>query len=133
MTGCERLKSMIEGSFQRPLFKIYLYLKKRTDMDEKYLNPEKNLKQMYEYIKRQAEKQAVDGVAILEDSFVYNLAIQYFNETNENLGIKDSSEISNKGTEEENNVKDDNVKKNEDLTLKNIDERKQISLFMGTM
>lgn len=88
MTGCERLKTMIEGPFQKPLFKIYMYLKSRPDMDDKYLNPEKSMKQMYEYIKSQVKKQAVNGVAMIEDSVVYGLAIHYFDESNEDLGIK---------------------------------------------
>ena len=88
MTGCERLKTMIEGPFQKPLFKIYMYLKLRPDMDEKYLNPEKSMDQMYEYIKSQVKKQAVNGVAMIEDSVVYGLAIHYFDESNEDLGIK---------------------------------------------
>lgn len=88
MTGVERLKSMIvEGPLKKPLFKIYMYLKNRTDMDEKYLNPEKSMTQMYEYIKEQVRKQAVNGVAMIEDAVVYGLAIHYFDESNEDLGL----------------------------------------------
>lgn len=88
MTGVERLKSMIEeGPLKKPLFKIYMYLKTRTDMDEKYLNPEKSMTQMYEYIKEQVRKQAVNGVAMIEDAVVYGLAIHYFDESNEDLGL----------------------------------------------
>ena len=79
MTGVERLKSMIEeGPLKKPLFKIYMYLKTRNDMDEKFLNPEKSMTQMYDYIKEQVRKQAVDGVAMIEDAVVYGLAIHYF-------------------------------------------------------
>lgn len=88
MTGVERLKSMIEeGPLKKPLFKIYMYLKTRTDMDEKYLNPEKSMTQMYNYIKEQVRKQAIDGVAMIEDAVVYGLAIHYFDESNEDLGL----------------------------------------------
>ena len=88
MTGVERLKSMIEeGPLKKPLFKIYMYLKTRNDMDEKYLNPEKSMTQMYNYIKEQVRKQAVDGVAMIEDAVVYGLAIHYFDESNEDLGL----------------------------------------------
>lgn len=88
MTGVERLKSMIEeGPLKKPLFKIYMYLKTRTDMDEKYLNSEKSMTQMYDYIKEQVRKQASDGVAMIEDAVVYGLAIHYFDESNEDLGL----------------------------------------------
>lgn len=88
MTGVERLKSMIEeGPLKKPLFKIYMYLKTRNDMDEKYLNPEKSMTQMYNYIKEQVRKQAIDGVAMIEDAVVYGLAIHYFDESNEDLGL----------------------------------------------
>lgn len=93
MTGVERLKSMIEeGPLKKPLFKIYMYLKTRTDMDEKYLNPEKSMTQMYEYIKEQVRKQAVNGVAMIEDVVVYGLAIHYFDESNEDLGLNQKKE-----------------------------------------
>ena len=88
MTGVERLKSMIEeGPLKKPLFKIYMYLKTRNDMEEKFLNPEKSMTQMYDYIKEQVRKQAVDGVVMIEDAVVYGLAIHYFDESNEDLGL----------------------------------------------
>ena len=87
MEGVERLKKMLGVNFQKPLFKIFMYLKTREDMDEKYLNPEKNFIQMYEYIKSEAKKQAKNGVAVLDDQAVYSLAIHYFDESNEDLGL----------------------------------------------
>lgn len=92
MEGIERLRNMLGKGFQKPLLKIFMYLQTREDMDEKYLNPEKSLDQMYEYIKLEARKQAVKGVAIIDDTVVYSLAIHYFDETNESLGIKPKEE-----------------------------------------
>lgn len=125
MTGIERLKSMIEGSFKKPLFKIYLYLKTRTDMYEKYLNPEKSMSQMYEYIQEQVEKQAVDGVAMIEGSIVYGLAIHYFDESNEDLGIK--KEIVKKTVK----VKKENIAVPNKIEVPKKEEKEQISLFEG--
>lgn len=124
MTGVERLKSMIEeGPLKKPLFKIYMYLKTRNDMDEKYLNPEKSMTQMYEYIKEQVRKQAVNGVAMIEDAVVYGLAIHYFDESNDDLGL-------NKKVEE--------IKKVESIKeIPKVEEPKeddnQISFFGGEM
>ena len=125
MTGVERLKSMIEeGPLKKPLFKIYMYLKTRNDMDAKFLNPEKSMTQMYDYIKEQVRKQAVDGVAMIEDAVVYGLAIHYFDESNEDLGLNKK-------------VVEKVIKKTENISnaVQNIiptpkkEEREQLSLF----
>lgn len=124
MNGCERLKSMIEeGPFQKPLFKIYMYLKTREDMYEKYLNSEKTMEQMYEYIKNQVKESATNGVAMVEDSVVYGLAVHYFDESNEKLGIK-KKEVKKK-------IKEvvENIYPKTETTEK--EERKQYSLFEG--
>ena len=42
---------------------------------------------MYEYIRAEAKKQAINGVAVLDDQVVYSLAIHYFDESNEDLGL----------------------------------------------
>ena len=125
MTGVERLKSMIEeGPLKKPLFKIYMYLKTRNDMDEKYLNPEKSMTQMYEYIKEQVRKQAVNGVAMIEDAVVYGLAIHYFDESNEDLGLnKKVVEKVIKKTENISNVVQNIV------STPQKEEREQLSLF----
>lgn len=125
MEGIERLRvmAMNGGSMQKQYFKIFMYLKKRTDMDEKFLNPEKTLAQMYEYIKDQVRKQAVNGVAMVEDAVVYGIAVHYFDESNEDLGIK-KKEIQPK-----------KIAENKQETLKSEEpkkeEREQISLFEG--
>lgn len=93
MTGVERLKSMIvEGPIKKPLFQIFMYLKTRIDMDEKFLNPEKSMSQMYEYIVEQVKKQASDDVAMIDSRAVFGLAIHYFDESNETLGLNKKEE-----------------------------------------
>lgn len=122
MEGVERLRvmAMNGGSMQKQYFKIFMYLKKRTDMDEKFQNPEKTFEQMYEYIKGEVKKQAINGVAMVEDAVVYGLAVHYFDESNEDLGIK-KKEIVPKKVEEK--TMPEEPKK---------EEREQISLFEGT-
>ena len=94
MEGIERLRvmAMNGGNLQKQYFKIFMHLKNRTDMDEKFLNPEKTMAQMYEYIKEQVKKQAVNGVAMIEDAVVYGMAVHYFDESNEDLGINKKEE-----------------------------------------
>ena len=125
MEGIERLRvmAMNGGSMQKQYFKIFMYLKKRTDMDEKFQNPEKSFEQMYEYIKSEVKKQAVNGVAMVEDVVVYGLAVHYFDESNEDLGIKKKEILPKKIAEKKQEIlKSEETKK---------EEREQISLFEG--
>ena len=57
-------------------------------MSEAFLNEEKNLKDMATYIKDLARKQATNNVAVIEDAVVFQWAKDYFNKSNEELGIK---------------------------------------------
>ena len=88
MLGIERIKILGSEVKDKALLKVIEYLVSREDMNEKYLNEEKSLKQMVEYIKSEAKKQAVNGMAMIEDEEVYEWAIHYFDETNEKLGLK---------------------------------------------
>lgn len=123
MEGVERLRvmAMNGGKLQKQYFKIFMYLKNRTDMDEKFLNPEKTLAQMYEYIKDQVRKQAVNGVAMVEDAVVYGIAVHYFDESNEDLGIKKKEIIPQK--------KEENKREIPKIEPPKKEEREQISLF----
>lgn len=93
MNGIERIKVLSSEIKDKPLLKIVNYLLTREDMNDKYLNEEKSLKQMIDYIKSEAKKQAENGIAMLEDEEVYGLAIHYFDESNEKLNL-DKKEIS---------------------------------------
>lgn len=88
MDGIERIKALAADIKNKPLLKVVDYLLSRTDMNDKYLNEEKSLKQMVTFIRDNAKKQAQDGVAMIEDSTVYNWAIHYWDESNEDLKIK---------------------------------------------
>lgn len=88
MDGIERIKALAADIKNKPLLKVVNYLLSRTDMNDKYLNEEKSLKQMVTFIRDNAKKQAQDGVAMIEDSTVYNWAIHYWDESNEDLKIK---------------------------------------------
>ena len=88
MEGIERIKALSSDIEDKPLLKIIDYLLDRTDMDNKYLNDKKTLKGMIDFIKSEAKKLATNGVAMLEDEEVYGMAIHYFDESNEDLGIE---------------------------------------------
>lgn len=88
MNGIQRLSEMIKGQKDKSLIKIVSYLMLQTDMEQEFLNEEKDLKEMAEYIKGLAKKEAVNGVAIIEDETVYGWAKEYFTKSNKELGIK---------------------------------------------
>lgn len=91
MEGIERIKVLASEIKDKPLLKIIEYLLTRTDMNDKYLNEEKSLKQMVEFIKGEAEKQATNGMAMIEDETVYSWAIHYFDETNKDLELSNEN------------------------------------------
>lgn len=104
MEGIERIRILASEIKDEALLKIVNYLMSRKDMNEKYLNEEKTLKQMVSFIKEKAKKRAKDGMAMIEDEVVYSWAIHYFDEANENLKlavttIKESEDNSIKNTE----------------------------------
>lgn len=88
MNGIERLKKLAEGQEDKSLLKVVHYLLSREDLDIDYLNEEKSIKEMIDYIKGEAKKQAKNGYCWVEDEEVYEWAVKYFTNTNEELGIK---------------------------------------------
>lgn len=87
MDGIKRLSNMLEGQKDKYLNVIVNYLMLQTEMDEAFLNEEKNLKDMATYIKDLARKQATNNVAVIEDEVVFQWAKDYFFKSNKELGI----------------------------------------------
>lgn len=107
MNGIERIKILASEIKDEALLEIINYLLKREDMNEKYLNEEKSLKQMVEFIKGEARKKAKDGMAMIKDEVVFGWAIHYWDESNKDLGLEKSPVMSGKspvmsGNEEKN-------------------------------
>lgn len=107
MDGIQRLAQMLEGQKDKYLINIVNHLMLHTELNQAFLNEEKNLKDMAQYIKDNARKQATGGVAVIEDDVVYKWAIDYFVKTNEELKIK---KVVTK--------KSETIKKNEDNAIK---------------
>ena len=108
MNGYNRIKELYLNSINKDkaLIRIVTYLMKHGGMSEHYLKEEKNLEDMMKFIQNKAKEQAVNNVAILEDEKVYELAITYFTQSNEELGIvKTQKTTTSKNTSNEN--KDD--------------------------
>lgn len=119
LLGLERIKKLSAKVKDKAVLKIIDYLLSRKDMNEKYLNEEKTLTQMIEFIKAKAKEKATNGVAMIEDDEVYSWAIHYFDESNKDLKIsKTESDVEVK------EEKKSTVKKN-----KNWIPEGQLSLF----
>lgn len=107
MEGIERIKMLASEIKDEALLQIVNYLLTREDMNEKYLNEEKSLKQMVDFIRKSAKEKANGkGWIMLKDEDVYNYAIHYFDETNESLGLVTVKENKNISTIAENAVKE---------------------------
>lgn len=85
--GMERIKILASDVKDNAVLEIVNYLLSREDMNEKYLNEEKSLKGMLEYIRSKAKIKAVNNMAIIKDEEVFSWAIHYFDETNNDLKI----------------------------------------------
>lgn len=93
MDGYERLQKLYEKDFQNtPVIRIVNYLLKQSDMKEKYENEEKTVKQMFEYITGKAKDFKIGNAAIIEDDIVFSWAMEYFNVSNEELGLNKKPE-----------------------------------------
>lgn len=130
MEGIERLQAEILELNDYNISTIFNYLKIRTELAEKFNNSEKSLKQMYSYICNMARKQSKNNVAMINDRVVYLWAINYFNKSNDELGLnkpKSNASITketkkenekNKVVEVKEELEKEEVKKaNDQLTL----------------
>lgn len=130
MEGIKRLSEMVKDQKDKYLIKVVSYLILQEDMNEYYLNEEKNLKDMADYIKKLAKKEAINGVAIIEDETVYQWAKEYFQKSNQELGIE--NKVVKTNNEKNNNNNNINSKFGsifENKEIKKEQEIEQTSLF----
>ena len=113
MLGIERIKILGSEVKDKALLKVIEYLVSREDMNEKYLNEEKSLKQMVEYIKSEAKKQAVNGMAMIKDCVYSEDGITYMSDKQYNNYINIIEQLQQENQE----LKDNWIKLRE--TLKN--------------
>lgn len=130
MEGIKRLSEMVKDQKDKYLIKVVSYLILQEDMNEYYLNEEKNLRDMADYIKKLAKKEAINGVAIIEDETVYQWAKEYFQKSNQELGIE--NKVVKTNNEKNNNNNNINSKFGSifgNKKIKKEQEIEQISLF----
>lgn len=124
MEGLERIKVLASEVKDKAVLKIVEYLLSREDMNEKYLNEEKSLKQMIKFIKSEARKKQEDEIAMIEDEVVYNWAIHYWDESNKTLNLKDDEIVSSKNDKTSKTEEKQSVAKNTKKEKNNVDDNK---------
>lgn len=158
MDGINRINEMAIGQKDFVLLEIVKYLTSREDMNEYYLNQEKDLKGMASYIQSEiikdfckrmnttnpssfAQEVKYDGKSTkclavgMTKERTFELAINYFEKSNEELGIKldetNKKEIKNNDSDDEFGSIFDfyNNKNTINTTESKKEEIEQISLF----
>lgn len=125
MNGFEKLKEQMEGQKDNALQEVVNYLLTRKDMETRYLNEEKSIEGMCDFIKEKGRKNAKNGWNFVSNEIVYAWAIMYYSLPNSLLQIK-----TQKTNEDKENNK--NKSKNNVVSIEKAKEtRKQLSLFGG--
>ena len=125
MNGFEKLKEQMEGQKDNALQEVVNYLLTRKDMENRYLNEEKSIEGMCDFIKEKGRKNAKNGWNFVSNEIVYAWAIMYYSLPNSLLQIK-----TQKTNEDKENNK--NKSKNNVVSIEKAKEtRKQLSLFGG--
>ena len=138
MNGFERLKEQVKDQKDKALIQTVEYLLSREDMEQRYLNEEKNIEEMAKFIRNKARKYMKNGWNYITNEVVYAWAIMYFSLPNSFLKIekkdttknKEKAEASIKKVTAKNNIVSlEDAKKN----MNKKKETEQISLFGGAL
>lgn len=131
MNGFDRLKEQVKDQEDSALKQVIEYLTSRDDMEQKYLNEEKNVKEMCSFIRRKGNAHAKNGWNFITNEVVFAWAIMYWALPNSFLKINKPKETNNITTKEK-------TTKNNVISIekakKVIEEKKQVeqlTLFGG--
>ena len=113
MEGLLRLEQEALETNNHNIILIFNHLKEFITQKEKFNNSEKIIKDMYSFICDKARKSATDNVAIIDDKVVFLWAYNYFDKSNDELGITKKAPIPSK----------------KETTVNNSNNTSQISIF----
>ena len=113
MEGLLRLEQEALETNNHNIILIFNHLKEFITQKEKFNHSEKNIKDMYSFICDKARKSATDNVAIIDDKVVFLWAYNYFDKSNDELGITKKAPIPSK----------------KETTVNNSNNTSQISIF----
>ena len=78
MTGFDRLKEQVKDQKDKALVQTVDYLLSREDMEQRYLNEEKNIEEMAKFIRNKARKYMKNGWNYITNEVVYASAYSLF-------------------------------------------------------
>lgn len=131
MNGFDRLREQVKDQEDLGLIQTVDYLISRQDMEDKYLNEEKSIEEMCQFIRNKGNKHLQKGWTYVPDKVVYSWAIMYWSLPNKLLKIEQKS---TKKMEEKSKNNNNSEKKNNIISIdKARSATKQISLFGGEL
>lgn len=140
MSGFDRLKEMLKEWTEKhkedeAFTQTVNYLLERSDLESKFLNEEKTLDGLNDFIHEKGRKHLLNGWCYVTNEVVYCWAVMYFTFPNSFLKINTKKEKSNK---QKNNTENKSTSKNKVVSLeeakKKVEEKKQteqLSIFGG--
>lgn len=137
MNGFERLKEQVKDQEDMALKQTVDYLLSRKDMEQKYLNEEKNLEGMCKFIRSKGIQHLKNGWNYITNEVVFAWAIMYFSLPNKFLKIDTPTkkQETKNDTTKQKSVTKNNVVSLEDAKkqLENKKQVEQLTLFGGAV
>ncbi|MBQ7411180.1 MAG: hypothetical protein IJW20_07360 [Clostridia bacterium] len=131
MNGSERLLKMLDSKDKKSiaLKETVDYLIAREDLQVKFLNEEKTIEGLENFIKEKARQHQLNGWTYITNEVVFAWAVMYFSLPNSFLKIKETKDIKIKEKTEIN----EKTGSNKVISLEKAKEKKdaQLSLFGG--
>lgn len=128
MNGFDRLRSMVKDQEDEALKQTINYLLSRSDLEQRFLNEDKNLEEMCKFIRNKGTQHCRNGWNYVTNELVYSWAVMYFSLPNSFLKIK-STPTKSTPNKPKNTSHKDNV-----ITIEKAKEKvKQLSLFGGAV
>lgn len=135
MNGFDRLREQIEDQEDTALKQVVDYLISREDMEQKYLNEEKDIKGMCSFIREKGNTHAKNGWNFITNEVVFAWAIMYWSLPNSFLKINQFNTTKTVNTSSKISTTKNNVVSIE-KAKKVIEEKKQVeqlTLFGGVV
>lgn len=123
MNGFDRLKEQVKDQEDFALNQVVEYLLSRYDMEQRYLNEEKTLEGMCDFVKIKGKAHAKNGWNFITNEVVFAWAIMYFSLPNTFLKIN-TSKPKTTTKPKETNIKDNVI--SIEKAKKAIEEKKQV-------
>ena len=138
MSGFDRLRTMLdewlkENKNDEAFKQTVNYLLERNDLEPKYLNEEKTLEELNDFIKEKGRRHLLNGWCYITNEVVYAWAVMYFSLPNSFLKINEKTNTTVKKTPLKETTKKNNVISLE-VAKEKIEKKKeteQLSIFGG--